>query len=71
MSACSVLTVQCPVSRGTWRAAEVMRNQLGRSPRTARSHFPKLGETATSAEIIDFLDRGRRGHDRAARQIHS
>jgi nicotinamidase-related amidase len=30
--------------------------------------FPKLGETATSAEIIDFLDRGLRGSDHAARQ---
>jgi nicotinamidase-related amidase len=30
--------------------------------------FPKLGETATSAEIIDFLDRGFRGPDRAARR---
>jgi nicotinamidase-related amidase len=26
--------------------------------------FPKLGETTTSAEIIDFLDRGLRGADR-------
>ena len=30
--------------------------------------FPKLGETATSAEIIDFLDRGSRSPDRAARR---
>jgi nicotinamidase-related amidase len=29
--------------------------------------FPKLGETATSAEIIDFLDRGLPGPDRAGR----
>ena len=28
--------------------------------------FPKLGETATSAEIIDFLDRRPGGPDRAA-----
>jgi nicotinamidase-related amidase len=30
--------------------------------------FPKLGETATSAEIIDFLDRGPRDPDRAGRR---
>jgi nicotinamidase-related amidase len=30
--------------------------------------FPKLGETATSAEIIDFLERGLHGPDRAARR---
>jgi nicotinamidase-related amidase len=28
--------------------------------------FPKLGETATSAEVIDFLDRALRSSDRAA-----
>jgi nicotinamidase-related amidase len=30
--------------------------------------FPKLGETATSAEIIDFINRGLRGPDRADRR---
>ena len=30
--------------------------------------FPKLGETATSAEIFAFLDRGPRTPDRAARR---
>jgi nicotinamidase-related amidase len=30
--------------------------------------FPKLGETATSAEIIDFLDRRPHTPDRAARR---
>jgi hypothetical protein len=30
--------------------------------------FPKLGETATSAEIIGFLDRGPGGPDHAGRR---
>jgi nicotinamidase-related amidase len=30
--------------------------------------FPKLGETATSAEIIGFLDRRRSSPDRAGRR---